>query len=91
MTDEPFKNREILEMFNDLKGGNERIETQVKLTNGRVTQLEVWKYISMGATGVLTLIVIPILSWALWVLVNIQGQVHNAVNEALSVYEINVK
>lgn len=84
----PFQNREIKEMFNDLQKGQDRIESQVKLTNGRVTQLERWKYIGMGATSVLTLIVVPILAWALWVLVNIQGQVHNAVDEALSAYEI---
>lgn len=88
MPEEPFKNREIVEMFNDLKESNKRIEDQVKVTNGRVTQLERWKYIGMGATSVLTLIVVPILAWALWVLVNIQGQVHNAVDDALSAYNI---
>ena len=88
MNEEPYQNREIREMFNDLQKGNERIEAQVKVTNGRVTSLERWKYVGMGATGVLTVIVIPILSWALWVLVNINTEVHKAVDEALSAYNI---
>jgi hypothetical protein len=88
MPEEPYKNREIKEMFDDLKKGNERIETQVIKTNGRVTRLEQWKYIGMGATSVLTIIVVPILSWALYILVNIQGQVHSAVDQALSAYDI---
>jgi len=88
MEDVPFSNREIREMFSDVKGGLERIERQTVATNGRVTKLERWKYIGMGATSVLTLIVVPILAWALWVLVNIQGQVHEAVDQALSAYDI---
>lgn len=84
----PFMNREIREMFDDVKNGLDRIERQTIATNGRVTQLERWKYVGMGATSVLTLIVVPILAWALWILVNIQGQVHQAVDQALSAYQI---
>ena len=84
----PFMNREILEMFGELSKGQDRIEAQVKHTNGRVTQLERWKYIGIGATAVLTTVVVPILSWALYVLVNIQGQINTAVDRALSAYEI---
>lgn len=88
MNDEPYRNREIDEMFGDIKGSMSRIETQTTRTNGRVTELEKWKYAGMGATGVLTAVVVPILAWALWVLVNIQTQVHQAVDDALSAYEI---
>jgi uncharacterized membrane protein YukC len=84
----PFMNREILEMFGELSKGQDRIEAQVKHTNGRVTQLERWKYIGIGATSVLTIVVVPILSWALYVLVNIQGQINHAVDQALSAYNI---
>lgn len=56
--------------------------------NGRMTKLERWQAYMTGGMTVLTLIVVPILAWALWVLVNIQGQVHTAVDDALSAYEI---
>lgn len=68
--------------------GLEKILIQTTTTNGRVTALEKWQYTSMGAVGVLSIIVVPILCWALWVLVNIQGQVHNAVDDALQAYDI---
>lgn len=86
--DAPFMNREILEMFGELSKGQDRIESQVKHTNGRVTALERWKYIGIGATCVLTTVVVPILSWALYVLVNIQGQINMAVDRALSAYTV---
>lgn len=66
------------------------IETRVQTTktNGRVTSLEKSKYVTMGAVGVLSAVVVPILGWALWVLANIQSQVHTAVDAALSSYNI---
>lgn len=44
-----------------LRGALERLTEQVKLTNGRVKKLELWKAGLVGATGVLSLIVVPIL------------------------------
>lgn len=88
MNEEPYKNRELNEMFADLKEGQNRIETQVKITNGRVTSLEKFKYYWYGVTSVLTAIVIPILAWALYTLVNINQNIHSAIDEALSAYEI---
>ena len=110
MTDIPFSNREIKELFKaaddradafhekltekmdtfevDVRQSLSRIELQTTQHNGRMTKVEKWQsYISGGMT-VLTIIVVPILAWALWVLVNIQGQVHNAVDDALSAYNI---
>lgn len=40
MPDEPFKNREILEMFGDVKKTLGEIKEQTTKTNGRVTRLE---------------------------------------------------
>lgn len=89
MEDSPYQNREIDTMFDEIKETLSRIEAQTTKTNGRVSSLESWKYISMGATGVLTTIVVPILSWALYTLVNINQVVHESVDEALSAYNIN--
>lgn len=89
MPDEPFKNREILEMFSDVKKDLKEIKVQTTMHNGRMTKVERWQAYMSGGMTVLTVIVVPILGWALWVLSNIQGQVHSAVDEALSAYEIN--
>ena len=92
MEESPFQNREIREMFGDIKRDLSRIEGQTIKTNGRVSWLEKKHYLTAGAVGVLTTVVVPILAWALWVLVTIQSQVHTAVDEALSAYDIsNVK
>ena len=91
----PYNNREIKEMFNDLKTGQDRIESQVIKTNGRVTTLEKWRYTILGGMAVSTMVVIPILGWSLYTLVNLQDKVniatHTAVAQALSAYEVTVK
>jgi hypothetical protein len=50
MPEEPYKNREIREMFEDVKQSLGRLEkgmgevkTQTTLTNGRVLKLEAWQ------------------------------------------------
>lgn len=84
----PYRNREIKEMIDDVRNSLQRIEVQTTTTNGRVSKLENWKHFITGGMTVITLIIVPLLGWALWVLANIQGQVHNAVDSALSAYQI---
>lgn len=64
------------------------IEKQTTEHNHRMTKIEKWQERMMGASVTFALIVMPILSWALWVLVNINEQVHSAVDDALSAYNI---
>lgn len=89
MPEEPFKNREILEMFRDVKKDLETITVQTTKTNGRVTTIERWQYMFMGGIGVLTFIVVPLLAWALVTLSNIQETIHRSVDEALQAYDIS--
>lgn len=88
MDAEPYSNREIREMFGEMKLDLTEIKAQTKLTNGRVSKLENWRWFITGATTMITIVVIPLLGWALWVLSNIQGQVNAAVHTALSAYDI---
>lgn len=74
-------------------GSLERIETQTKKTNGSVAEINRWRERANGAglaSGIfMTLVVLPILGWALYVLSTVNGQVHQAVDQALSAYSIN--
>ena len=90
MPDEPFSNREIKEMFGDLCSKLDRIETQTNRTNGRVSNLEIWRGGIVGGISVLVVIVVPLLAWALYTLSNIQDGTQRAVDAALSAYEIKV-
>lgn len=84
MPEQDFTNREIRAMFDDLKDGNDRIEEQTKKHNGRMTKMERWQSYMMGAFSMLTLVVVPILAWALYSLVHLP----QTIQEALSVYEL---
>ena len=85
----PYSNREIKEKWDDITNALSRIEVQTTTTNGRVNALEKWKYMGMGATTILSAVVIPILFWAISVLVNIDSRIQQSVDRALSSYEIN--
>ena len=83
MKEEQYNNRELDGRFGELMKILDRIEQQTIKTNGRVSMLEQWKFIGMGATGILSLIVMPILAWALFTLANLEGIVHDAVDNTL--------
>lgn len=82
----PYENREIDRMNADVMSILTRIETQTIRTNGRVSKLEQWKYVGMGATFVITALVVPLLSWALYTLSNLDRQIHDSVNSAMKSY-----
>ena len=75
-------------MFGDVKKDLTDIKIQTTMHNGRMSKMELRQAHISGGMSVLILIVVPILGWALWVLANIQGQVHNAVDDALSAYNL---
>lgn len=70
----------------------DRIEAQTILTNGKVADLNKWRERVNGgaiATGAfMSVIVIPVLAWAILTLNTIDKTIHRSVDEALSAYEI---
>lgn len=90
-----YSKREIDEKWGDVANSLSRIEIQTTMTNGKVTDINRWRErINGGAivAGVfMTLIVMPILGWSIFVLVNIKETIHLSVDQALSVYNVQVK
>lgn len=71
------------------------IETQTLKTNGSVADINKWRERANGgffvAAAFMTVVIIPILGWALYVLVNLPQTVHESVDQALSAYDVKVK
>lgn len=92
MPEAPFQNREIKEMFNEVKKDLSDIKTQTTKTNGSVADINKWRERVNGGSIVagvfMTIVVMPILAWAIYVLVNINSVIHQSVDEALSAYDI---
>lgn len=117
MPEEPYKNREVKEMFAaaddradsfheklmqrmDVFESNTStslmsIETQTKKTNGSVAEINKWRERMNGGAIVLSffmsVVVLPVLTWAIIVLVNLPQTINNSIQKALSVYDIQVK
>lgn len=89
MPEADYTNREIQAMFSEVRDTLNRIEVQTVKTNGRVTANERWRYIAMGWLGAISLFLVPILGWALFKLVNLDSTIHQAVDDALSAYDIS--
>ena len=80
--------------FGDIKDAINELTVEVKKTNGSVIEINRWRERATGmgiASGVfMTIIVMPILAWAVYVLVNIQDTIHKSVDASLSAYEVKL-
>lgn len=56
-----YADREIEEMFADVKEALQRIERQTTQTNGRVSALENWKWFISGGLAILSMLFVPVL------------------------------
>lgn len=67
MSDRPFADEgEVIATFNAVREQLNRIEEQVKKTNGRVRSLEIWKAFVHGAIAVLTVLVGSGVGWLMF-------------------------
>ena len=60
MNEEPYQNREIRDMFDEVKATLERIEEQTTRTNGRVTRLEQWQAYVIGFCAAVSILLFSI-------------------------------
>lgn len=65
--------------------------TEVKHINTRVTSLERWQDRTIGGMAVLTLVVMPILGWALYKIANNDRVIQDSVDRALTRYNIDTE
>jgi hypothetical protein len=70
----PYQNREIKEMFGDVKDSLLRIETQTSKTNGRVTKLEKWQNWVLGFCAAISIILISVVIPLAFVIVKVKTQ-----------------
>lgn len=98
--DLPYTNRELREKWHDINGSLQDISNdmtvgflEVKqrqdLTNGNVKKMQLWRAGLTGAISVLTFLIVPLLLWALSILVNMDSRIQSSVDRALSAYSIN--
>lgn len=92
-------NRELMHYIVDIKDKVGQIKEKdlpeinerVKTTNGSVAEIKAWKERWTGASYVILLVVIPLLSWALYQIVHVDEKVREGVKTALSAYNIETK
>lgn len=80
------------EAHGEIIGQLNKILEQTTAHNGRMTKLELWKATATGAYWAssifMAVIVIPILSWAVWTLVHLPETIQQSVDEAITSYKI---
>lgn len=92
----PFSNREIREMFDDIKGDLSDIKVQTTKTNGRVTSLELSRAEQDGiykATAIASTLAFSILmavtGYVLTQVISIDSRITSAISAALAPFEDN--
>lgn len=82
----PYTNRELDSKFNDIMAGLERIETQTTKHNGRLKKGEENWAFTKGALAILTTIFVPMLGYALYVMVTLDSRIQTAIINAAQEY-----
>lgn len=69
----------------------ERIESQTMTTNEKVTAIQKWREQMSGGIKVVLIVVVPLLSWALYQVSNIDHKVQTGISAELSKYDIEIQ
>lgn len=86
-----YTDREIDNFHREIKEALSRIEEQTKATNGAVARIQKWKERVTGASGVILIVVLPLLSWGLYQIANIDDKVEEGIFKELSKYSIEIR
>lgn len=100
MNQDNFTNREIKTMFDSLKETLQEhgkthadILTAVKTTNGKVADIQGWRERMNGgaivASSFMGVVIIPIIAWVVYSVLNMDTIVERSLDKALQTYEIN--
>jgi hypothetical protein len=99
--EEPYTNREISREFelihkslksvhDEMSSGFTKVTSRQDVANGRTKTNELRIAMAMGGLAILGVTAVPLLSWALYTLVNIDSSVREVVTQELSHYEFEV-
>ena len=97
MNEEAYNNRELDTRFVSVEDKMDlhfeevnsilvRIESQTVKTNGRVTNLEFWRWLITGGLMVFTIVILPAVAWLILQIVNLNLTIQMAVQTALIPY-----
>jgi hypothetical protein len=91
MEAEPYSNREIEGMFSGVHEKLDSILMQTTKTNGKVADIQRWRERANGMAVVLMIVTLPIISWALLKVADleqtIRSEVEYSISATLSNYE----
>ncbi len=101
MTEPDFTNREIKAMFDGIIKTQEshgethkEILTAVKITNGKVADIQAWRERVNGGSIVLSLfmttIFIPIVGWMVYTMLHMDDMIARGISDALTEYQENI-
>jgi hypothetical protein len=81
------------EKHDQILGVAYEVRAEARATNGKVAEINKWREQVNGGAKVaaffMTVIVVPILAWAIFVLSTIESKIHQSIDEALQAYNIN--
>lgn len=98
MEEKDYSNREIDAMFTALQNSLDRIENKilpeiighVKTTNGKVASIQRFKERTIGGVIVISIVVLPLLSWGLYQIANLDERIRTGISIELEKYEVRI-
>lgn len=78
------------DILNRIDEGFKQVNARQDVANGRTGKNELWINRAIGGLVVVSMVILPLLSWALYTLTNVNDEVLNAVRSELDSYQIEI-